>query len=324
MSDQTPTFAFEDDKVYALVNGQVVASGDSLEEAEEALEIKRAEESEVEQEERKKKNATHIVTPNGLKGAILNREWGDQVTARFDNGSISTFKVTAGAKWVNEDNTKTAGASPIDTLESRVSSTDFAHDREGLVARREELQSIRHEARSILIKGASYLDEHKLDNIVVTAEAELAEVGEAIEHLDSEHADSFAPPAPFRTEVVEQAALGGGDSTWLDHAVQEMTDEAAALDFQKELAEGPGLFVTELDDGVVADTGATREVALAHIQSKTASVDSDQLERYTTLYLARVEEARRKELASRKETTKKEAAHQKEALDNVPDEALFS
>lgn len=323
MSDLTPTFAFEDDKVYALVNGQVVASGNSLEEVEEDLEVKRAEESEAEKAERSKKNATHIITPNGLKGAILNREWDNQITARFDNGSICTFKVTAGAKFVDERTQKTAGSTPIEGLEARLAA-DFEADRDGLEQRKQELVGIRSEAHNIISKGASYLDQHKLDNIVVTADAELTEVNQAIDHLDSEHADSFTPPKPFETQVVEQANLGPGDGTWLDVTVNDIMDEAEKVDFQKELSEGPGLFVTELDDGVIADTGATREVALAHIQSKTAAVDSDQIERYTTLYLARVEEARRKELASRKETVKKEAAQEKETFENVPDEALFN
>jgi hypothetical protein len=73
----------------------------------------------------------------------------------------------------------------------------------------------------------------------------------------------------------------------------------------------------------LADTGTTREMATAHVISKTAAFLGDEVEDYREKFIARVEVARRHELASRKETTKKEAAVQEELNTSAPDDALF-
>lgn len=83
------------------------------------------------------------------------------------------------------------------------------------------------------------------------------------------------------------------------------------------------MFVTDLETGALADTGVTRELAVAHVVSKTAGFAGEEIEDYREKFVARVEVARRHELASRKETTKKEAATRTEVESNAPDEALF-
>jgi hypothetical protein len=64
-------------------------------------------------------------------------------------------------------------------------------------------------------------------------------------------------------------------------------------------------------------------MAYSHIVSKTAGFQGEEVEDFRDKFVARVEVARRHELASRKETTKKEAAATEDVQSNAPDEALF-
>jgi hypothetical protein len=102
-----------------------------------------------------------------------------------------------------------------------------------------------------------------------------------------------------------------------------MVDEAEDVDYQKLLEEGPALFTAELPDGTLADGGSTHEMAQDYISSKVATFEGDTVDEYVKLFVARVEQARRQELADRKTTARKEAAAQRDENDGLPDEALF-
>lgn len=314
-----PTYVFEGDQVYAMVNGRVVASSDNVEELE-ALEY--SEDGAKEKEPKKK--ATHVVTPNGVKGRILSTVedvFGEQeVSVRLENGRIAHLKV-ADAELVEEE--EKDDASPIDNLRNKVDEDPGDDDKDSLKKRKQDLDEIKSEARALLSKGASVSDQERLDEIVVLADHEQHEIDERIEYLESEEAAGFEPPS-FATEVVEQESLGRGDGGWLDRTVEEMIEEAENFDYDKLLSEGPESFVAELDEGALVDSDATQQIASSFIRSKTAAADPEVRDRYEAAWLRRVEEVRRSFVEQQKNDTKKEAAQkQKQDWENAPDESLF-
>lgn len=326
MAELTPTFAFEGAEVLAFVDGEVVASGTDLEQVEEEANTRakaRQDALDEERHESAKRTATHIVTPNGVRGKLLARTpdlWGEKVSARMENGEIREFYVTGGERWENE-NLRTASSNPIVALRERLDA-DYDHDAASLRKRASELDAIRSESWALITKGASYTDSAQLDQLRVLADAETQEIRDAIEHLDAVD-DAIAPPS-FQPQVVEQATVGVKDdgSTWLDHAAAEVVRENSDQDFEQLLGEGPTLLVAELPDAALADAGTVREIASNHIQSKTAGVEADNIESYRDLFLARCEEERRVQLARRAKEVRKEVTA---AVDDqtVPDEALF-
>jgi len=329
MTEFTATFTFEGDEIFAIHEGKVIASGKDMPSVEsdavEYLESLTSERKKTEADNKKKK-ATHIITPNGVKGEILGRTpsvWGEQITARFANGRIATF-TTHGSddvEWITES-IKTASANdPVSKLAARLDA-DFGHDRNSLVERQQELRALAAEAHKFINNGAPHEVEVKLDAIRTAAEAESAQIKLAIDHLDSEDAEGFVPEAPFATHAVEQADLGQKND-WLDVTTQQMIDESEGQDFDKLLSEGPSVFVTDLDDGALANAGVTREMALSHIVAKTSGFQGEEIQEYRERFIARTEVARRHELASRKVTTHKEAAAAEEVQTNTSDEALF-
>jgi hypothetical protein len=312
-------YHFEGDTVYAIHEGRVVAKGDAdkMDEVEsDATNYLKGLKSE--KDEKKKKSATHVVTPGGLKGQVLQRTasvWGDEVTVRFENGQVSTFSAHGVKDWMNE---KLASANPVAALDSRLGST-YNHDRASLVARHAELVEIWKEASSLIRSGVGYSDQTELDKIVRTAEAEGEYITQAIDHIDEGNVEAYQPP---EHQVIEQADMGRSDD-WLDAVVQDMINESDDNDFEQILQDDPTLLAAGLDDGIVADQGVSRELALSHIRNKTAGYVGDDVEEYVSQFLARFEAARRKELSTRTTETRKEAATATSRVEDAPDEALF-
>lgn len=306
-----PTYVFENDKVYALVGGKVVAAALSIEDVEDEL----AQETE--------RTATHIVTPNGLRGQILGKVAGiysDQVTVRFANGQIRSLAVTDELEFVAEEAEEPAN--PVVGLRERLEAS-IDGDRGSLETRLGELVAIKHEARDLLRTGASLADELSLDEIVVQADHETNEINNVIEHLDHEDTLAYEPPAPFKTEVIEQATMGGSDGAWLDHTMNEMVEEAQNTDYEQLMGEGPALLTAELEEPALADAGVVRAMASDFISAKTAGVEDDEArEKYHRTFLTRVERARVEELNRRTTTTTQKEAAQEEP-DDFPDDALF-
>lgn len=331
MNDLTATFTFEGDKVFAIHEGKVIASGTKLAEVEQsALEyldsLKVTRDSEA--KEHAKKKATHVITPNGVKGEILGRTpavWGEQVTARFENGRIATFVIHGeeDIKWVSEKTASTKD--PVGRL-AKVLEAGYERDRDSLGKRVEELKALSFECRQLIASEESYEKQTELDEIKVAADAEIREIKDVIEHLDAETAEAIEPPKMV-AQVVEQADMGrAAGNSWLEVTAQEMIEESENQDFDKLLSEGPELFVTDLDTGALASTGVTREMALSHIVSKTAGFTGEEVEDFREQFLARVEVARRQELAERKQATKKQAkkvAKTEKAHSKAPDDVLF-
>lgn len=329
MSELTATYTFEGEEIFAIHEGKVIASGTSMSAVEDtAVEyldsLKKTRDGEA--KEKTKKKATHIITPNGIKGEIIDRTpdiWGDTVTARFENGTFGTFQVHGShdVQWITEAATKTASADTIGRLSS-VLESDYERDRDSLATRHDALLALTREAHTLIESGAPYATEVKLDEIRTAAEHERRQVKEAIDHLDAADAETFIPNAPFRPSVAEQADLGHG-SDWLDVTTREMIAESEGQDFDKMLSEGPAVFVTELDGGALGDAGVTREMAFSHIMAKTAGFEGEEVEDFREKFVARTEVARRHELAQRKETNHKEAAAVQETQESMPDEVLF-
>lgn len=329
MADATPTYAFEDDGVYAVLNGEVIAKGADVAEAEENASdfLKKKEDKDEKESARKKiEGATHIVTPGGIKGKIQNRyaSWDsdESITVRFDNGrivSLATHKIPLD-QFVTEELEKTAATdTPIGKLAARLDDT-YGHDKDSLRTRIGELTEVANEARELLTVGASYTDEAELDRIVVHAEAELSEVRQALDHLEQTDAEI----APFDPQVVEQATIGvRDDGDWLGETVNQMVQEAEGQDFERMLDDGPTEYVAELGDAAVADAGVVQNGARDLVSAKTAGLEGEEVDKFRALFVERAEEARKIELASRKETAKKEASVEEPAATDGPDEALF-
>lgn len=326
----TPTFVFDDDgKAYAYVAGKIVASADDADELERKLAefpFKKDEDEDDEQEEKKDEKkessyatATHVTTPNGLKGTILGKQkglWGDQVTIRLENGRIARFDVTPALEWSTE--TRTA-SSPLAALQERLDAPIEDKSRSGLVARIKELKAIKHEAAQVL-HNASYTDETTVGNIMVYADHELREVTDALAAL--EDAEPYAPPAPFSTNVVEQESVGGSDSTWLDNVVQEMVEDNESQDFDKLMEEGPDLLVADLETPALEDAVGVEEAANNFVSSRTAGLDGEAVAQFRKEFVERVAKARVTELRERDAEAERQV-RQAATEETYPDEGLF-
>lgn len=265
-----------------------------------------------------------VTTPNGLTGRVLGKVaglWGDQVTVRLENGNIVHLPVSKGFKFASD--TPEVSDNPLQTLNERLSAS-VEGDVDSLKARQVELAKIKIEAQNLVAESKDHLEIQALDEIVVTATYESKEVDEALQHLAELDGSSFDPPNRFSIEAVEQESIGSGDGTWLDTTLNEMRAEAAATDFDQIMSEGPEAFVAGLDDVALAEAGATQSIASRWISSKTAAAEPGVRNRYTKVWLARVEECRRLELANRKQAVQqKEAAIQEEDYSDLPDEFGF-
>lgn len=315
---QSATFVFENDRVYALVNGKVVASASDVEELEAKLNVD--EETEKVVESLTEQRYTHITTPNGLKGQILGRSqdvWGDTVTVRFENGRIATFHVDESTTFSSE--ITPAKENPVAKLKFQLeASVDSTED--GLIARLTELAEIKKQARHLIAQGVSYEDEQRLDDMTTQAEYEEAEVADALAQIDDDSIEPYAPPAP---QVFEQETVGvDSDGGWLDDTLNGMIEEAEAQNFDQLIDEGPETFVADLETPALADSGVVRQLASKFVSSKTAGLDREAVQEFETAFLARVEQVRRAELTNRKEKIAKEASAE-EGNHDGPADALF-
>jgi exosome complex RNA-binding protein Csl4 len=310
-----PTYIFKNGNVYTYQDGKIVASVPEGEFVEaDAAHIASAE------------GATHVLTPNGLKGKILGRVkglWEDEVTVRFDNGRIASLavsKLTFAKEEEEEEN-----QDEIAELEKKVEASVSTYDPATLETRISELGQIKAEASAHIASGLSDEDLARVGSVIAQANYELQEIGDIGAAIEDQRVAAYEPPAPFKINVVEQGGpTGGRESNWLDQVVKEMTHKANATDYTKLMDEGPEVFVAGLDRGLLADSGAVRSHASTWIRSKTAAADDDVREKYEKVWLARVEEQRRASLAGIKEEMHKEAAATESVdYDSIGDDSLF-
>lgn len=327
----TATYSFDGDTIYAIHEGKVIASGTDMPEVEsdatKYLEA-RKQEFQITEKVAAKQRATHVITPNGLEGEILGRAptlWGEEVTVRLANGNIHSFQ-THGEdqmQWVTKNEKTAASKGIIAGLMGKLDE-DYAKDKDSLRRRAVDLDSVVSYARQHIASGAPYSDEMKLHEIAQMAHYEAGQVKEALDHLEQMDAEAFEQQPFIPQAAPAQADLGrGAGDNWIDVTHEEMLKEHEGEDFDALMHEGPALFVTELETPALADAGTTREMALSHINEKTAGYVGDEVEEYRTAWIARTEVARRQELSTRKETLTREAAKVEEILSDAPDEALF-
>jgi exosome complex RNA-binding protein Csl4 len=310
-----PTYIFKNGKVYTFQDGKIVASvEEELFVEEEAAHLASVE------------NATHIMTPNGLKGKVLGRVkglWEDEVTVRFENGRIASLPVSKLTFAREEEEEK--NEDEISKLEKKVEASVSVYDAGTIEKRVHELDRIKVEASLFIDAKLSDEDLARVGNVITQANYELAEIGDVVRAIEEGHISSYEPPAPFEIKVVEQGGpTGGRESTWLDQSINEMIVEANSTDYTKLMDEGPEAFVAGLDTGVLGDSGAVRSLASSWIRSKTAAADDDVREKYEKVWLARVEEQRRASLSDVKEEMHKEAATKESVdYDSIGDDSLF-
>jgi hypothetical protein len=262
-----------------------------------------------------------VVTPNGLKGQLLGKVaglWSDEVTVRLENGRVVRLNVTKDLKVASTPITKVA--SSVADLREEIEK-NVAGDATSLRVRKDRLAQVKTAARNRI--GQSDATDIELNEIIVLATHEQAEIVDRLEYLASEEVEAFEAPAPFRMQAVEQESLGRDNGSWLDSTLGEMVAEAEATDYPKLLREGPEVFVAAVDTAVLGDQGAVRQMAARYIRSHTAAASDDVREQYEGAWLERVEACRRAELSNRKETARKEAAEQKDEFNNLPDDVLF-
>jgi len=315
-SDSTePTYIFENGKVYTHVDGKIVTASNETEFVEhEASQIAASE------------SATHIVTPNGLKGKILARVkgvWDDEVTIRFENGRIASLPVSSLTFARIEDEEK--GEDQIDELQKIVEASVEAADASTIKSRVEELDKLKAKAASLINSKLSDTDLQRVGSILAQADYEYAEIADRVRAIEEERIAAFEPTAPFKINVVEQGGPSNGrDSSWLDGTLNDMIVEANSTDYEKLMDEGPEAFVAGLDREMIADSGTVRAAASDWIQSKTAAADDDVRERYSKVWLARVEEVRRAANVEMKQDMHKEAAAEEATdYDSISDDSLF-
>lgn len=310
-----PTYIFKNGKVYTYQDGKIVASVTEEEFVEsEAAHLASAE------------GATHVMTPNGLKGKILGRVaglWEDEVTVRFENGRVASLPVSklTFAKFEDEEE----GDDEIKELEKKVEASIDSHTPSVIEDRIRELDQIKAHASSLIDSKLSDEDLLRVGNVITQANYELNEIDEVIQGIEEQRFAAFEAPAPFKINVVEQGGpTGGRESNWLDGAIEEMAHEANSTDFTKLMDEGPEAFVAGLDREVLADAGAVRSIAANWIRSKTAAADDDVREKYEKVWLGRVEDQRRASLSEVKEDMHKEAAAKESVdYDSIGDDSLF-
>jgi hypothetical protein len=341
MNDMKPTYVSEDGITYGVIAGKVVAADSDFDEVERQVNHITAKDDcpscdgSGKQKDGKPctcgddksdhQSATHIVTPNGVKGQILSRTaglWSDEVTVRFDNGQIHSVAVTDRTDFVTE-NHKVASSKPVDRLRTELSKIASDHSRKSLTDRLVVIGRLKGEARMLLASGVSHSDMQELHELVLTADHEIGEIKDGIDHIDNDEAEAFAPYKPEMQAIQGESVGHQNDGSWLDATLNDMLEEARGVDYDTLLDEGPTLLNAEQDDATVADGGAIREMALSHVRSKTAGLDGEDVDKFERLFVARCEDARRVELANRKVTTKKEAASKQSDVDNAPVESLF-
>lgn len=326
MAPLSATYEYnEDGSVSAIFEGREIAKAASFKEANDTatdyLDGLQKQRDAHEEAERERK-ATHIVTPNGLKGQIISRVdgmWGKEITVRFENNEIRRFETTAGFQYVAEEDAPSHYAAALQTVIDRA----VDPSRAGLTARVQELEAVQREVHDHFASERSAAVQRDLNRIAMQAKVELEEVKQALAYLEAVDAENATPAAPVYA-AAEQVSLGqnpGND--WLEITAQEMIAKSEAEDLEKLMSEGPTKLVSSLDDSAVHHAGTVQEIAANFIHGKTAGFQGKEVEAYREAFVAAAEQARRRELTYRQDEARTAAEQKTASLEDTPDEALF-
>lgn len=317
-----PTYEFDGDQIVAKHGNTVIANGNEFakvaETADEYFNALRSEKSKT-----ARKQATHVITPNGMKAQILGRTsslWDDQITVRFENGQIRHYATSHG------DGASLQYVAEVPVPENRVAALQeqidemYDHSKQGLVARLNQLEELHHTAKSNILDSKSASEQDQLHKIVLIADHEKQEVKEALEYITSIDEAIEAPRRAYA--AVEQISLGRSDN-WLEVVANDMIAESEGRDYDKIMQEGPVMLVSSLDEGALQDAGTVREIAFNDIVAKTAGFTGDDVDEYRMRFVAATEIARQKEANTRKHQVAREESIKEASVENATDEALF-
>lgn len=260
-----------------------------------------------------------VTTPNGLKGKVLARTpevWGEEVTVRFENGTIASLPVDKRLTFAAAEE-PAAETTPAQSLEERLAA-HYEQDKMSLVARGRELQAIIRDIKTASVSTPA-TDLVKLTAINVQATYELNEITAALDAMNQGEAEAYE--APRSIPMVQQASMNKIDASWLDGVHAEMVREASERDYSELMDTGPEAFVASLDSAQLADAATTRIMATREIEGKTAGADPTQQDAYRRMWLARVEEQRKARFTAYKDEVRKEASS--DISISAPDESLF-
>lgn len=324
----SPTYIPRNGKVYAFFENRIIASGDDFKSVEktavdylDSLSKHRKKAA----EEQKKAAATHITTPNGVKGKILNRVEGifgeKEITVRLDNGRVAKLIARGDETWSNEKDAATID--PVDAIQAKLDE-DYTYDTQSLATRLDKLDSIKATARvAAAANGATYEDQQRLDKIVLLADAEKMEIESALDYLkqaDAETVDS----EPHGYKAVDQAPIGhSGASGWLTQTAAEMVKDAESINYDKLLAEEPTVFVASLEKGTLESPESVATMAYDLVVNKTAAFTEDDVVEYREKFVASAEMARRRELEARTQEEVEKTTQKEAATKDFRDEELF-
>lgn len=318
-----PTYEFQGDQIVAKDNDTVIASGNEFAKVAHSAQAY-FEAIEKEKENKVRKVATHVITPNGLKAEILGRTssvWDEEVTVRFENGQIRHLAVSHGdganLKYIREEKEPD---NSVMALHSQLDET-FIPSQEGILARLNDLEKLVHTAKNKIVASKSQEEQKDLDQIILHASHEKAELGEALEHLAHSNAEAYTFPKRAY-EAVEQASMGRDDS-WLEVVASEMIAESESHDYDKLLQEGPVRLMASLDDGSIHDAAIVREIAFNDVMGKTAGFAGEEVDNYRMQYVAATEVLRQQEVRTRTRAMSREASVREAAVEGATDESLF-
>lgn len=294
LSNPKVTYSFKGDGVDAELDGKVIASGANVAEAETAAHKAMSEKT------ASRKTATHITTPNGLKGKVLGRTpslWGEEVTVRFENGHISKLP-TSRLSYSTEESSE----DPLARIAS-ILATPVQDEIHSLTARLDALQEIPRLAAKIASSlghdGLVSLDQH-----VMTARAESLEIKEAIASKQDELAQEYEPYRPEARAYEE---------SWLDRVAAEEVEAAQEEPLDTRVAR----FVTALSTDTLADGSLVAQI----VYDKVSSESND--EEYIENFIEAAEQIRQTEHIARREATKQAHVASQQALSEATDEGLF-
>jgi len=321
----TVSYVFDEDLVLAYVNKSLIAQGRDFKKvaakANEFAKSLQQEEKRISRDNRRKE-ATHVTTPDGMTGVILGRTpgvWAEEITVRFDNGQLRRFLTHKedGLKYHTE---KVAKNESFADQARNILRKETAVDKDSLYQRYEELNDLQKRVAMVVANdNVPYSVGQELHNIFIEANLEKQQIVEILDHLMDR--DSYTPPQRAYA-AVEQASMGRSDD-WLSIVAEEMAHESAQQDWDELLKEEPVRLIASLDDGPLSSLETVRELAREHIYSKTAAFRGDDVEKFRNQFVARAVALRDRELKLRKKMRIEKDSKVKKDQKKFPDESLF-
>lgn len=305
LNDSEVTYSFKDDGVDAIRDGEVIASGADVQEAEtKAHEASKTASAAQTEKVSSRRTATHVTTPNGLKGTILGRTpgiWGEEITVRFANGHIASLPTasSSGFTFSTAEDEENNSLGRIATIVA----TSVADDTATLSARVETLHGVRAQASKIA-STLGHDDLVRLDGYIALARSEQDEIQSVLAARDSQVEDeAYTPYVPPKRSF---------DESWLDRVASEEVAETVR-DHESEVV----AFVSSLTDDTIADGSTTAQVVYDKFASE---VDDDEA---LDGIIESAEGTRVAVQAQRREARREAKVASDKASLEAPDESLF-